>query len=77
MALLQESKVSVELHSRDLILGISEVVSRYPYWTCNSDLMVSTSELGSGNPGRENKRPRCQMKFQNKVSYDHKLQNYK
>ena len=39
--------------------------------------MVSTSEFGSGDPGRENKRPGSRMKFQNKVSYDHKLQNYK
>ena len=30
--------------------------------------MVSTSEFGSGDPGREEKRPGSQVKFENKVS---------
>ena len=37
--------------------------------------MVST--LKFGNPGREQKRPGSQVKFQNIVSYDHKLWNLK
>ena len=39
--------------------------------------MVSTSELGSGNPGSEEKRPVSQVKFQNNVSQDQKLQKHK
>ena len=30
--------------------------------------MVSTSDVGSGDPGREHKKPGSQLKFQNKVS---------
>ena len=30
--------------------------------------MVSTSDVGSGDPGREQKKPGSQLKFQNKVS---------
>ena len=30
--------------------------------------MVSTSEFGSGDPGREENRPGSQVKFQSKVS---------
>ena len=40
--------------------------------------MVSTSELGSGNPGSEEEKiPGSQVKFQNNISQDQKLQKHK
>ena len=39
--------------------------------------MVSTSEFGSGDPGRREKRAGSQVKFPNKIFYDHKLQSHK
>ena len=54
--------MSAELYSGDLILGIK--CSKISTLTYNSDLMVSTSEFGSGNSGSLSSRAKYLFAFQ-------------
>ena len=54
--------MSAELHSGNLILGIK--CSKISTLTYNSDLMVSTSEFGSGDSGSLPSRAKYLFTFQ-------------